>query len=481
MKEEKEALENLRDAYKQNPEDRDISLQLAQKYANLGWLNEAYSLYKKLADNYSSDFSILLAFGNLCFSKKNTEEALSVFKKITVLKPKRVEGWNNLGIVQITTKDFESAKKSFDNVLSIEPENYGALLNMGNYYNHVGNVDKSIELFKKVTEIRPYFTDAWFNLGNAYIASKLFDKAIEVLKRALKYDRKFAPAFKNIGFSFEEKGEYPEAEEYYLKALEINKTDASLYVNIANVYSKQLKYDKAKDFFLRAVKLAPKEAAGWLGLRELSLKKGDIATYIKSTLAVLHRLDVETISESIHKLRSMGQYEDVGTLLKAVARLSLDNNEIEAERLLFLNRKNNDTVKTALLYKKLSGLNNASDHILNCLAEYCYAKADFDKVIEYINSQKVKNIFDMKLLWGSLIKKNELSLAEQLLENYLVDNQDCFEGWYYLSHIKMKLNYPKKAKDLFVRALETGFTDLDRLEEEPELKELFLSFSPNNL
>ena len=98
MTEKNEELEELRKAYKADPKNKDTATRLAQLYTDLGWLNEAISIYKDIVELYPNEFSILLAYGNICFTKQNTKEALNIFQKLTVLKPERVEGWNNLGI-----------------------------------------------------------------------------------------------------------------------------------------------------------------------------------------------------------------------------------------------------------------------------------------------------------------------------------------------------------------------------------------------
>lgn len=470
-----EELESLREAYKENPDDKDTATRLAQMYTDLGWLNEAIAIYKSLTEKYPNQFSILLAYGNVCFTKQQNKEALKIFQKLTILKPERVEGWNNLGIVQLSLKDFTAAQNSFKKVLELEPQNHGALLNMGNYYDHMGEIDKAIEMFKKATAVKPYFSDAWFNLGNAYLKQKKHEKAIEVFERSLKYDPKFSSALKNIGYAYEQMGNNEKAEEYYQKALELNRTDHALYINIASIYLKQKKYDRAKDYFLSAVKLAPNDATGWMGLRQLSLKKGDIKTYVKSTLSVLHRLNSNEIAESLKVLRKLRQYDSVKSILKSADKLQKVSDELDAERMLSCANTDKDTA--SIIYRRLAGKAAVSDHILHCLAEYCMKTGALDRVIKHISDIDTKEITDMELLWTALIEKNEIDIAEQLIESYLQDNQDCFEGWFQLAKINAKRNDTDAAKEFLVHALEAGFTDIDLIESDRHLAEIYRSIS----
>jgi len=477
MPEKNDELEQLREAFRADPQNRDTASRLAEMYTDLGWLNKSIQIYKDLVKTYPNDFTLLLAYGNVCFTKQNIKDALAVFKKLTVLKPARVEGWNNLGIVLLACEDYESAKNAFEKVLEIEPENHGALLNMGNYYDHVENPEKAIALFKKATAIRPYFHDAWFNLGNAYVTKKQFHKAIGAYEKTLKYDPKFFSALKNMGYAYEQLEEYAHAEKYYLQALELSKVDASLYINIASIQSIQKQYDAAKDNLLRAVKLAPKDAAGWLGLRELSLKKGDVKTYVKSTSAILHRLDCDRIAESLQTLRRLNQYASVDAILKDVDKLDKTNDTLDAERMLAYERSGKDTATASLIYKRLQGPTSPSDHVLQCLAEYCCQQQRYEKAIQYVQAMKNVGSMDLFIQWHALIAGDALDVAEQLIEKYLRDHQDCFEGWYQLARIHVKKEQLETAGDLLMQALEAGFVDLDRMDEEPRLKALYDSLT----
>ena len=473
MTEKNEELEGLREAYQADPKNKDNAASLAQLYTDLGWLNEAIAIYKDIVVLYPNDFSILLAYGNICFTKQNTKEALNIFTKLTILKPKRVEGWNNLGIVQLSTEDFKAAKNSFNKVLELEPQNHGALLNMGNYYDHIGEIEKAIEMFKKAAAARPYFSDAWFNLGNAYLEKKQFENAIEVFEKSLKYNPNFSSALKNIGFAYEKIENYEKSEEYYLKTLDLNKADHALYINIATIYTKLERYDKAKEFFLGSVKLAPNNAAGWMGLRKLSLKKGDIKTYVKSTLAILHRLDSEEILDSLKVLRKLRQYESIERILTAADKLGTSTIELDAERMLVYARSDKNKDKAEIIYRRLSAKTAASAHSLHCFAEYCMKREDYDNAIKHISDITDKDVCDMELLWNVLVEKKEIDTAQQLIESYLQDNQDCFEGWYQLARIRSMRNDREKAKGCLLRALEAGFADLDLLDKDPGLKGIY--------
>jgi tetratricopeptide (TPR) repeat protein len=466
-------LESLRSAYKADPGNVGNASKLAQLYADKGWLNEALEIYTTVIKNDENNYSLLLEFGNLCYRMQDFDEALRTFKKLSVIKPKRVEGWNNLGIVQLAKHEDDAALESFKKVLELEPDNAGALLNLGNYYEKKTMIEKAIELFLKAVAVRPDFADAWFNLGNAYCTLKKKQMAIDSFEKAIKYQREFPSAEKNLGYVHEQMGNLDIALTHYLKALEISRADAPLYVNIANTYAKLKKFDDARKYYLQSVKLAPKDLAAWMGLRQLSLLRGDIDGYAKSTLAVVQRLNQESIAESLMVLRELGHFDKVDEVLCRADIGDVTGDELDAERLLAYQRTDSYPGKITALAKRFKELAKPSDHILSCLAQYAFDLKNYGAAIRYAESMSKDRISSNKLLWKSLLAMGKTDKAEKLIRSYLDANQDCFDAWYFLAKIKANAAEPDVARQFLVKALETGFSELELIEADPQLKKIF--------
>lgn len=470
---EKDGLEQLRQAYRDRPDDKDVGACLAQLYVDLGWRNEALRVYTELVARFGDDYSLLLAYGNVCHAHRDYERAAATFRKLTLLRPARVEGWNNLGIVCLAGDDHEAAREAFAKVLQLEPENQGALLNMGNYYDRKGDVCRAIDFFKRAVEIRPDFADAWFNLGNAHVKDRQFEDAVRAYRRALKYNPEYASALKNLGFALEELGEFEEAEKYYLQALEINKADASLYVNVATVCVKRQHHDRAKDYFLRAVKLGPRESGGWMGLRDLSLKKGDVETYVKATMAIAHRLNSDVIVEALRTLRRLGRHRDSESLLRAVDKLGRESCELDAERILSYMRSAETAGKARAIYRRLQRSASLSDTVRCCLAEYALITDDTDTAMQQIRLVKDGNSVSERLYWQILIAQGRRDEAEQRLREYVRSDPECHDAWFRLAQIEAATDREDAAREDLIRALEAGFADVDEIGADPELMKIY--------
>jgi tetratricopeptide (TPR) repeat protein len=472
-----ETLVRLRGAYAERPGDLEAGSNLAQQYADLGWYNEAIEVYRDLIKGNENNFSLLLDYGNTCFRKQDLDEAQSTFKKLTVISPARIEGWNNLGIVQLASQDNNAAIQSFKKVLELEPDNAGALLNLGNCYDREGKPQEASALFLKATAVKPDFADGWFNLGNAYLSSGDAKKAVDAYKRAIRLQREFPSALKNLGVAYEQSGEYDDAFDCYTKALALNKADAGLYVNLGNVATKKKDYDRAKQCYSQAVTLSPREMSGWMGLRHLALVKGDIEGYVKSTLAVLARLDEAAISESAMVLRELGHFAEADGLVGRAEGLGISGDEFDAERMLVHKRKGTGTGAgaAAALYKRLNAKSKPSDHVLACLALYAYHSGRLDDAVGFAARCTKRDASLEAMLWEGLIAADRIDEAESAIQEYLRRHIDCPSAWFLLAKIRAGHDQPAEAKQYLARALESGFSDLEKIGEDPNLQEILLS------
>jgi tetratricopeptide (TPR) repeat protein len=468
-KDNKDKLEELRRAHVEQPDSKEAAVQLAQFYVDLGWFNDALDLYRELTTRHHGDYVVMLEYANVCYRRQDYGEAVRVLTELTVTKPERIEGWNNLGIALLACKKDGEAKRAFGKVLDLEPDNPGALLNMGNYRHQCGDLPGAAELFERDVRVSPDFADAWYNLGNVYRDQKEFPKAIEAYQKALRYQPTFGSALKNLGFVQEQSGDLAAAEKCYKEALASSKTDASLYTNLGYICSRQRRYEEAKDYFLRAVRVAPRELSGWMGLRQLSLIRGDIATFVKATLSVISRLDSQTLAQTCRLLRELEHYGECETVLGRATDLKREGDELDVERLLWAQRGGK---RDEALVAKLSAIAEPTDSLRIALAEYFSRAGEPAKALRMVRAATEDSLFRHRLLWRMLIACKEIDQAETEIKAYLDTHPDCSEAWYQLACVHVcRDDMVKARKDLLV-AIENGFCDTDVLEQTPKLKAL---------
>lgn len=473
-----ETLKDLRSAYENEPDVLDNILQLGQYYCDLGWYNEASELYAKALVNNENEYSLLIEYGNLCYKKRDFNTALNIFKKTTEIQPGKIEAWNNYGITLLSVHDYENAYTAFHKVLDLEPENSGALLNMGNYHFAQNDYLKAITFFEKAVKSKPDFSDGWFNLGNSYFFVGEYKKAIEMYERALRIHREFPSALKNIGVAYEKLHEYELAIDFYTNAVTYQKTDSSLYVNMANVYYKMGNYSEANKNYLKAVRLAPKDTQGWLGLRRLSLHKGDITTYVRATLSILSRLSPQEISQTIENLIHVEQFSKAKEVIEHIDRINLKDIQINAQKLLLQIVTKEINENSEALYEELCQSGNKTDSILNICALYAIrCLNNYSKAENFIS--QIKDPTDEMIILNAQIKMalGDFITAHEIIGKLL--GEDCTNYNFYFTQAKIDAHLGNElhAREYLLKAFELGFTNVEEINAEPNLKRIFDSLT----
>lgn len=467
-----DVLFRLRERFENVPDDIDAALRLAAFYVNRGWYNQAKDVFQNALKINSEDFTLLLEYGNTCFKKGELTEAGSSFRRLTLLRPDKIEAWNNLGIVQIQEGDLEGARDSFEKVIQIEPENAGALLNMGNYYTGKGNHEDALVYFKKAVEVMPGFADGWYNLGNTVMALDRFDEAVDAFEKALKYRGEFTSALKNLGFVYERQKKIEDAQRCYVRAIELNKADPSLRINLGGIYLLQERIDDARECFLKAVRLAPQDTGGWLGLREVALINGDIQTFNRATLAVLPRLSESVIAESIEVLFDLDHKSAADEIVQQIDRLGKTGDLLDAQRICCYFLHDGDSEKNRSIFIRLLASQSQDHRILKSLARYAYLSGKYDQVVDLVNKIDKPDAYAYSILWRSLIEQKKDTQARRLIQNYIRDYPQNSECWYLLALIEAKRGHRVRTEMFLIRAFENGFSNLEELKREPIMKEI---------
>jgi len=457
--------------------DSTSTLERAQAFSDRGWYNEAIELFSQIVDGAPADPVALLEYGNTLFKKGDLKGAGALFEKIVSLRPDRIDGWNNLGIVQTRLGDVAAAHESFSHVLSIEPDNTGALLNKGNCFFSDGRYHEALACFTRACTVRADLADGWYNLGNTYIALGRLNDARMALEKALRLSRDFPSAQKNLGWIHEKEGRMDEAERCYTEALSSQKSDSRLYVNLGNVYVKQKRYDDAKKSFLKAIRLAPNDLNGWMGLRGYALAKGDIGTFVRSTMAVLGRLSDEVLAQSIEVLYELQQTDKADMVLAQAERLGKKGPLLEVQRLLLYQRQGIDREVIKPVLDRLCAMENPDDAVCRGLARYFLTEQSYKDVVRYIGLIRYPDGIAAGLRWRAMVGLGNLADARREIREYVRLNGEGFDTFFLLADIEARKNNRKRAETLLVYALDFGFCNMKEIHVNPVLHELFESMA----
>jgi tetratricopeptide (TPR) repeat protein len=468
-------LDQLRADYEAHPDESTAAARLAEHYADLGWYNEALDVYREALKRTPDEMSLLVGFGNTCFRHKDFREALATFKRLTELRPERIEGWNNLGIVHMAMGNDDGARAAFDRVLSIEPDNAGTLLNMGNCHARKGDTAGARAFFERAMAVKPDYADGWFNLGNTCLAEKDYEKAGLAFEKAIRYQREFPSALKNLGYVREQQGEWEKAAECYRAAAQIDRVDAGIQINLANACIALEQFEEARNCFLKAVRLAPKNTAGWMGLRHIALMKGDLPTYMRATSAILPHLSETAIATTIEIMLGLGHLQEAKEIALAADRCDKRSDDLDAQRMLAFKLCTIEPDRQRALYERLCGLPdvNRSDPVNRALAWYAFECDDF--AAAKIHCRAIRKM-DPKI--QGILVRSHLALGEkkevrELLERFIAENPENSEMLFLMARLELEEGDRDRAGGHFLLALENGFIDIDEIERYPALKSIF--------
>ena len=471
-------LDELRRLHEADPSDTAVATRLAQLYVDMGWYNEAADLYAALIERCPDDFGLLLDYGNLCYQRKDYAAATTCFTRLTVVRPSRVEGWNNLGILALALHDEKRARECFEHVLLLEPDNAGALLNLGCCLFDDGDRERAAELFEKVVVLAPDNADGWFNLGNVRRERGEYAQAIEAYGRSLRYRPGFSSAHKNIGCTRELMGELETAECCYREALELNRTDAQLHRNLGMLCLRQGRVDEARECLRGAVRLAPRDMDGWMGLRECALLKGDLTTYVKATLAVISRLSPDDCAAACATVRGFGQHEGAEAILDAADSAQKRSDSLDAQRILSSFRRQGRSSSVVALEKRLLSSSGLSDGARGALARYLFESGQAERALRICHPVPPGEVHMLFLSWEIALALGRGTQVQQQVQEYLRTNQDDGDSWLLLAGLLCDAGEREKAREALLRALECGITTHDPLAARPQLRQLYDSLSP---
>jgi tetratricopeptide (TPR) repeat protein len=181
-----DAVETALELNRLYPEDPEVLYHTGRIYGNY-----AYVIMERLHDKAPGSIWMLQAQGEANEAQKNYEAAITAFKHVLVLDPKRPGIHYRLGRIYLDryreaqkTEDRDAAIQEFGAELAIDPANGNAAYELANMQMDMGNFDKAHSLLEVTVKRYPDFEDALVALGRADVEVHEPAEALTVLKRA---------------------------------------------------------------------------------------------------------------------------------------------------------------------------------------------------------------------------------------------------------------------------------------------------------
>jgi serine/threonine protein kinase/Flp pilus assembly protein TadD len=247
------ALQEIQQALKLEPRDPDALLGEASVYASLGRVQEAESL----------------------------------FKKATALRPQHWGGRYELGVFYYRQKRYADAAAEFRKAIDLTPDNAIVHATLGGMMQLLHQNDEAEKELQHSLALQPSYV-AYTNLGALYYQQRRWAESAGMTRKALQINSKDFSAWANLGMAYEWLNQQQASAEAYHHELvqleqiaKVSSDDAAIQAELALLYSRFKLREKAIPRLEAALALAPEDPAILAGAAECYEYLGDRTRALK--------------------------------------------------------------------------------------------------------------------------------------------------------------------------------------------------------
>ena len=303
-----DALAELQEAARLEPENGEAQYQLGLALARAGRSDEAAGALKKGRDLVAAadrrqNATLDLAAGRTAFAKGDLDEAAASLRRAIALQPDAAGAQRDLGAVLERQGNAEGAAAAYRHALALNPADRAAKdslhrLTSRSTADDPGRVAEFERYIRdaRYKELEPlaagYVTDrpksawGWYVLGYSLFAQQKIGESIQALAKSLALDIGNAEAHKILGRDLMIVGRFDAAQIEFEQGLRYQPESAELHYNLGKLFSIQDNWEPARKEFEAAVQAAPEymEAIDALGfaLEALGDDRSAVASYEKA-------------------------------------------------------------------------------------------------------------------------------------------------------------------------------------------------------
>jgi Flp pilus assembly protein TadD len=252
------------------------AIKLALEHHRAGNLQQAASLYKKIAKKQPHNGDIFHMLGVISDQQEDLDASIRYMKKAIHLNPNNASVNYNLGNVLKKKGQIDEAIECYQKALQLNPHFTAAYCNLGNIFKEKEQLDEAVVCYQKIIQLNPNDFEAYNNLGNTLKTKGELDGAMTCYQKALQLSPNFILAHNNLGTIYIEKKQFDAAIICYQKALRLNPNYADAYYNLGILYSEKEQFDEAIECYQKALQLDPNHFNTFKGLGIVFQEKGQV-------------------------------------------------------------------------------------------------------------------------------------------------------------------------------------------------------------
>ncbi len=216
---EDEAVETLRTALRESPDNIDAMRCLAQIYfRNKERLIDAEALLRRatsIAPDYVAAWMLL---GGVLHESGRHRESIDAYRRVTTIEPRNAAGWTGLGNAFSYAGEVERSLEAYERAVSLDPRAPGAQMGFGHVLKTLGDQPGSLKAYRAAIAVKPEFGEVYWSMANLKVF-RFEDAEVAAMEAQLR--RVDLSASEEIHFRFalgkayEDKGDYDRAWHYY--------------------------------------------------------------------------------------------------------------------------------------------------------------------------------------------------------------------------------------------------------------------------
>jgi tetratricopeptide (TPR) repeat protein len=196
-----------------HPEDHYLLESFAVFLQATGDLNGAIREWQKVGELLPHDFLPEFEVGSILAKQGKFPESESHLRKSLGVRPRLVEGWNELGQCLGAQEKWGPALAAFERACELKPEEPVFWAFRAKVLTGLKRQKEAIECYQRAVKLNPAYAEAHAALGDQYAQAGKIPEAIAAYQAAIGAKQNYTVAHVNLGLMFAREGKLDEAVE----------------------------------------------------------------------------------------------------------------------------------------------------------------------------------------------------------------------------------------------------------------------------
>ena len=214
------------------------------------WEMDFYNKY--FFSQLFSNIEPVRQIGEFFFQKNYINEALELFKKLSLLQPENVELIQKMAYCYQQINDYENALVLYKKADILNPDNKWTLKKIALCHRYQNQTEEALKYYLSVSKIDPDNLHTQASIGGCYLELGNFEEALKYYFKVEYLDSENTKVWRPIGWCSLVLGKFEQAEKYYQKVLisEQNKHDL---INIGHIQLCKGNRKEAIQYYLKCL------------------------------------------------------------------------------------------------------------------------------------------------------------------------------------------------------------------------------------